>query len=1808
MTQYDLVAAFPIVAGSHSILHRYLKSPPSYFLIVGRSAVRLRSASWRAMLISGLVSPAPSGTPPVSTSPGQLPPQSNQADVARHQRHQSRSPHRANDGTRRLSLRHTDGVNRWGRRRTGSPVDTSRQAAVHTQEAHFRTESPRDSLPDPRTEHSGHSPEPGHRKDVHKDTLPANEDRDISLSELAHIVRLSKYQERKCANTRLRVHRSQVAAALNARLVRCGDIAYRSLVENFRKDDKDAFTVLFAAVQDVRRSCYEMQKYAMAEPESAVAITEVSPFGSSESLNGPPSPSSDTVPAASATPFLEVMSTISRETLLNFITDLRTNPDYLATRICALSSSELNSLVVFHKGSEQAESVLPYQGRSPSRLHASASSRSRATSNVERLLSFHRHDPLSILVHCCFANSTGPDCSEDQRRTDIWASVLAKIIQQPKSTSEPFLISVFNVWTVMCDWSGKARMEWYLMKILQGGAFILDRAEDQHGTRFNLSDWNSSDEAAAKEFYDNSVSELFCILDNDDGTGIPEGLLELGNAVLAKLEPKYRENTSRWLVWRGLFSVFLLGVVIHPESYGLLSEYHITPYAREKILKKVALRAHEYVSSMWSGKPSASYVPPDVPGTIQTQVESILSRFRGRYVRQTANKLLPARSLTSLRETAEVRPYLVLCPADVLTMVNALFPEGRPMSSMSSGLQSESGSTFGQPGVIPAVPVPSRPGTTDGSSTISTSLSSVASELSAPWRDSLAGQDGNSSQKTPADIDPHRGANNFEDDAYRLRLALHELRQSCGPDYLRGSCHPCADGWDVIYIAADGSCLGSSIEAASDDTPDDVAAYPVPKPGKDDLADGLQWDHTWRSMRHAVLKLVEDYEVPHSLEYNKKDNSELSSRASKLAKYRAKTQKGETAPAGKTDDNSPKSSFNGDATQADSPAVDSSSQPVLIEMLRAATSQSKAQADYVSAHMYWQTLRQLTVIEPVSLRWNDFATLIRAFAREPLDSMHTATAAVEEYDAWLVWLRLCQERQESSIHRMMESVRFIRDKMWFATDVRNSKEYTNSREICHALKTMGMPRRWRSLQQSRSTNIRTSGSSYLHRTEAQVMDLLASTEEQGGPNKLRDDQVDMTAAWLRQRGIENFCQGEERIHRFCCEVDKCVSKLIGDTIREAPVLWSSELFRREKLTHHRTRVHERTSSLSGDEAASISTEGDRRATHASSRTHPHVRDSRGIPVTPGPYLVEPGRINFTRPTSLSDVVDSPEYWDKSSPVYTNDSFSTFWSPFQGNGISISRNQSPTTSLTNLSTTFSGSLHHGPAPSSSSVSTRPGTSASSNDTVYQQRAEDKKTRFLSGLRKTLVGLLLSDWGTSLLSQGSETDVWFRDLGQQCIERKDAMERRSHRKEEKKDKDGHSRNSTRLRVIEKKKSFSNLRSAGEQAAEPRCETSPAEHAFASAGATSNAARMDAGDFPFKKAYAKLLDIFSVSPNPYEKLRALNELEGLIVASLLWNGPHRIVAARSDSNSSDAVGHGKQRRQTPLDGTIDNVKERRLHTIQSTLPAGHSRQTRQSLGNKQNMPADTGVDTEAITSELQRLFRVSNIRPRALFRDLQLIASFVPAAILDRADMGKAFWNAGLAALRLKSEVCRTMVEMADDIIAAHTRLRKAPADRVLEPDIKPSLTGTPPPPSATYKLDDVGTMWTITAKEGYPTAQRELALFYLSNPEHVARTSLPLSKPRDVFKQAVMEKYGRSEKSRSSSGTSAPINSGAPSTGKVVGLGAGMPVDGQAPGGKSAEVRNDAGLMCVAVHWMEAAEQGGDELASSFLRQNEFMAFG
>ncbi|KAJ9130993.1 chromatin assembly factor 1 subunit rlf2 protein [Coniochaeta hoffmannii] len=1722
-----------------------------------------------------------------------------------------------------------------------------------------------------------------------------------TLEELAHLVRLSKYQERKRANTRIRLQRTLVSTALSARLTRCGDMAHRNLVDCFRGEDKRAFASLYNAVIDVRKSCDELRRFAIMDPD--MDLLQTAGLGSTESL---PSPTGSVPGSGMATgpitPFLNDISAQARETFLNFLTQIRTNPDYVATRIASLSSSELASLTSFHQGLEPIDSVLPYHSRPSGRGAGTTTSRNPTQDRtaIERLLSFQRHDPLSALVYTCFANSAGPDSAEDKRRTAVWATTCARLISEQKSGVEPILTAVLNAWTAMRDWSGKSNMEWYLMKILEDGAFLLDRAEDQHGTRFNLSDWTAKDQIAAEEFYDRATDELFDIIDDEDGTGIPEGLIELGNEILKRLDPKYVDSTRRWFIYKSLFSVWLLGVVIYPESYGLMAEYHITEYGRQKILKHVALRAQHLVVEMTCYK-----TPVSTPPKIKAHIENILGRFKDSKGRKSKPRLLPARSITSLRETVEVHPYLVISPADLATLVNALFPEKRPISQRSNSVRSGAPSISG----FSVLSAPMSRATFDTASVVSTSAESVVSDATTE-REQLFDEQraGSPREYSPQlqDSDGHRHVGTYEDDGYRLRLAMHEMAQILGHDAVCGSCHPCAERWAVLFISSDGNTLSTNMTYDPDDEPDEEENSSTSETDDDSTeSDKPDLDKDYHQLRDSILKLVEDFEIPQRQDNDGAKAKTFSNRASGLRKYKkghkiispASTMGSRNPYRQRTESiassvaESPRK--HGKGKDTDPPEETTEPPSVLVDMLKAASSQSRAQSDFVSAHLYWRTLQQLGALSSESLKQNDFATLLNIFSRGPRDSIRRSAAAIEEYDAWLVWLKQSQERAEGLIDSMMRRFRALRNKMWYVTDVRNSAPYETSRNIAVALKTMGMPRKWNAFQRTRTHMQRGPAASYLFRTESQVMDLIAATEDQGGPNKLSDDQADKTTRWLLQGSVENFCRGEERIHRFCLEVDACIGKLVGESIVETPVLWSSELFLRDRraLEAGKGGTRDREGSHLWDDSASVISDPERRFGSVGRQLAiPSLRNMSAHNISQASF--DSGRYSFSRAsTALSDITDSQEYFGASSPVHAIDSSATFWSPFQAamsGGLGLaSQAHSPTASMANLSAAFSY-LHHN-APSLSQQSTgRPGTSASSNETIYQQRLSDDKNKFLTELRQTLTSLLLSDLGNLVFARGSETDGWFEGLGQECIDRREAIRRRSVKETRKSPKV-----TLKQRVIEKKRSFGNLRGAGAQdeaGDRPVSDTHSQELASEVAGshgndssATSDTIRSHnrstpkdgTPEFPFTKAYQRLLRMFCVHPNPYAKLNALFELEHLILASLnSGSRKSRLAWARSEmgsSSSATAEQGGTGGRAKPLEEAIDNVKERRSHALQQHPTFGVPGQAgRSSSGGMANtdarsmISANPAAHTDAVSNILQSLFRDPSVRPKTLFRDLQFIASLVPASVLDRTELGKAFWDTSLAALLLKQDVCRTMVEVADEVVKIYTQTRPSGHNNPSSTSAASSTTNNRPPssstasastaapssfspslsspsggggdasttltvpsspilpsplPLTTYSLADAARMWTVTAKEGDPTAQRELALFYLSNPELVDRTTLPLSKPREVFKQAVMEKYGGSGSASGGGGGGGGGRSGGVGRGGQGGLGlslggnggtggssgggGGNGRDGTMGGGGGGDVRSDAALMCVAIHWMEVAAGGGDEVARMFLGQNE-----
>ncbi|CAD6453506.1 7ac4e7ce-d972-4d37-892a-d0304c7e7612 [Sclerotinia trifoliorum] len=1593
-----------------------------------------------------------------------------------------------------------------------------------------------------------------------------------SLEELAHLVRLSTYQEKKRVHSRIRLQRSLVSTALSARLARCGELAHRTLVDNFRADEKKNFANLYNAIHDVRNSCDASRRFALLEPDfdngrSSISATEDTGL----MLN-----------------FMHEIPLRSRECLLNFLTQIRTNSDYLASRIASLTPTELSALTSFHQGLEAVDSVLPFHTRSKGHTASAHRNFSHIPSAVERLLSFQRHDPLSALIHTCFANSAGPDSLEDLRRTDVWATACARLITESKSGTDPFICSVLNVWTTMRDWSGRGNMEWYLMKILEDGAFLLEKAEDQAGTRIHVEPRNAKDSIAADEFYDAAIHGLFGIIDDPGAGGIPEGLIELGNAILRKLDPKRHGPTRRFLVSKWLFSVFLLNAIIHPESYGMMSEYHITEYGRQKILKEVAMRAQRLVVDMTWNKSSP-------PPAIKAHIENILARFRSARPSKSIAKLLPARSITSLRETAEVHPYLVLAPADLLTMANALFPERRPASSFSmkdshlSGLRSAASSVSGMSAISVLIPQPPIRESLDSASIMSNSGSSTISDVTTS-REPLLNETSIIQQRASSiSVSSNRQNQRlsyYEDDGFELREALQEMSRALGSNTTSGACHPCAERWTVLFMTPDGQ--GLSTQMLHDDDEDDEEATSSSDTDEDNNGVRSDLDKDYHQLRSSILKLVEDYEIPESLD-SRSESKTFSNRTSILEtprrKYHSKPKslaQIQSRNPYRTRDQSPrtdKPSRGTDTKHARQRAETETELPsVLISMLEAAESQCKAQSDFINAHLYWKTLRQLNQMSSASLKKDGFASLLTILSRGPRDCIRRSTSAIEEYDAWLVWLKQSQERHDTTIESMMKRLKALRDKMWYVTDVRNSAAYEGTRNIAIALKCMVSPKKGSHLDKSntRSRNIaKPVANNFLLKTEAQVMDMMAANEDQGGPNKLSDEQAEKTLRWLSQFGIENFCKGEERIHRFSLEIETCINKLVGDNLMEGPVLWSSELYNRDKRILDSGKQKGDLSfnsfgslNLSGEDLTD--TDSTRRGLRSTDFNRPGFHDLRAMSTrNNSQQSFSSGRFSTLRINPPGDLMDSQDYFGMASPVLTIDSATTFWSPLQ------TRAQSPTTSVS---------------------SHRPDTASSTNETIMlkDDHINAAKQRFLTDLKQTLTSLLLSDLGTLVFARGSETDSWFSgSIGQDCIERKDRADRRARRK-------------SRKRVIEKKKSFGDLRGAqkieqlpmerqdshGENA-EKGCTSS--NKSLPDTGASENrsttgssstsdsvstrprkgtiraAKESDNLEFPYRMAFQRLLRMFSVHPNPYAKLNALYELEHLIVAYLTPSTTRRPRVRQEPAPTSpqspeishhNAFGPTDATTTTPMAKTlgeaIDNCKERRSHALnQGDNPSPANRNTERYPSS--NVP--TAASTDMIVEVLQDLFRDADMRPKTLFRDLQFIASFIPAATLDKTERGKAFWDAGLAALGLKQDVCRTLIEIADEIVVHYTQTRKT---TTMVPDSS-SLNGE----LMKYSMQDAANMWSITAKEGDPVAERELAIFYLTHPELVERITAPLSKPRETFKAQVMEMHQGKE-------------------GVVT---------------ERDRERSDPATMCVAYHWMELSALGGDELAKKYLRQRE-----
>ena len=771
-------------------------------------------------------------------------------------------------------------------------------------------------------------------------------------------------------------------------------------------------------------------------------------------------------------------------------------------------------------------------------------------------------------------------------------------------------------------------------------------------------------------------------------------------------------------------------------------------------------------------------------------------------------------------------------------------------------------------------------------------------------------------------------------------------------------------------------------------------------------------------------------------------------------------------------------------------SVGSQSTHSLSEMFAQERMTSHIKTDSI-ASVYWhKALKHLQLDYPLTVLTGDDTKVLGPLSQKLAIRQIQRTKEFRQLEQEVAELEASYALAKANLNTASGWLDKLRIKLWYAMDVISSNAYDNARNITVALNNMAVPalqsvipaqEQDMSLEPSRPGTSATSASSVFDQPRIDTETILKAPAEHGGPRKLSDTQIEKTKKWLERNHVENFCSGEERIHRFCMEVKSVTKKLVGETLKESPVLWASDLFTREKSLYD---IHLGTAFFSGPPSTRTPSVMSEPLSSTSFPIRAAFAGSRGSIFSGSSRL---GR--DTLGSDISSYISSPGRATTSTTLE-----SSIWSSAQSNARSV-------TSVSSQSR-----------------------AASTFEVSSLGRSTDRsqeKASFLENLRQDLTSLLLSDLACPVWSCGSESDAWMDTTCRNptIVERFRQRTSLAHLL--------HQTDPAVSATISVPKRLKRHKQRSQSVApnRPLSTMHPIPNLeLLEEVLTNPSGQFNADDFLYLSAFNDVLCRVRDHTDPMLKLNAIRDFKTLSQA--FQQSQQKTASKSAATQMYGQAGSDESTRRRSLDPSV----------LSTTL----RRQRRQK---KPQGPATSDVvdDEAAVVRSLRDLLFF--LRPRTIFRDLQYIAVFVSSDSLDDVELGQAFLHMGLAALAWKDEVCRSMVDVADRIVAKDSIKRSASTGKKSEPSVLKAME-----------------YWIIGAREGNSIAQRELASLYLTHSDVPPIVSLPLALSSEIFK---------SEMAWEAEG----------------------------------EFRRNTQTVCLALHWMQEAAKNGDVVAQTKLKERE-----
>ncbi|KAF5117860.1 hypothetical protein DV452_002235 [Geotrichum candidum] len=285
-----------------------------------------------------------------------------------------------------------------------------------------------------------------------------------------------------------------------------------------------------------------------------------------------------------------------------------------------------------------------------------------------------------------------------------------------------------------------------------------------------------------------------------------------------------------------------------------------------------------------------------------------------------------------------------------------------------------------------------------------------------------------------------------------------------------------------------------------------------------------------------------------------------------------------------------------------SPTSSSTSSPgYLLSILSDAGRRSIALSNYLEGNEYFSAVQALQKLFPspssatyipVANEVNSY--LMRCIKRDKENKLKSVARNLKRCEQisqpYQHYLKLSTNSCEMNIQHLHS----LRVKVWYITEVRSSQVWTRARDVTISLNhgtdsvsfegsestsrshTLKRNKSSASLSSASAFSFKrfTSGSKRDYQNKRHSMshvpmgsaDSMFAPVEYAGNNKLSDKEAEATKNWLDGQKIQIFCASEERIHRFSCEVDDLVKRVIGDASntrrnRSQSLLTASPLFK-----------------------------------------------------------------------------------------------------------------------------------------------------------------------------------------------------------------------------------------------------------------------------------------------------------------------------------------------------------------------------------------------------------------------------------------------------------------------------------------------------------------------------------------------------------------------------------------------------------------------------------------------------------------------